>query len=301
MLQKINPYNNNICGNYPLKRQQIQFRGDYKYSDTFIAPDSFMRSANGVNEMPEIEQPKKPLFHKKLKRGQFLTDGKVFNGNTTYMFRDDLDWKMFGDFLTERFNKCDKVNVYNYAASKGYEPYSLSILLQLRLGENAKKFFPIMAKDIDREIIAEDILKQKTGNIKLKITYCDCIQRQLKINKEELSPYMEQESKYYGNAKLYKKALEPVKFSCANILEDVENIDTEHPSLVMCRNMWPYVDKNEYQDFAKRLYDRLAAGSVVVVGYFDYVPDECFPPKLLEAGFKPLDKNDRENLIFLKD
>lgn len=286
---KISPVNLNFISSNRIKP------AFFKEEDTFNALKT-MKTA------PEYDcfQKSDGGFSFKGRRGEVLgRDGKVFIGNATYMFRGDLDWKRFGNFLAGRFGECDKVNVYNYAASSGYEPYSLSILLQAKFKDEAEKFFPIFAKDIDREMIFENIIRQKTGNVEIEEGY-DRAQRVLRLDRDELRSFMKPDKLLYG-ATLYNHVTKPVKFKCANILEDIKNIDSDNPSIVMCRNMWPYVDKNEYEDFARRLYDRLKEGSVVVVGDFDYSEDNNFPPKLIEAGFVPLDENDRYNLIFLKD
>ena len=53
----------------------------------------------------------------------------------------------------------------------------------------------------------------------------------------------------------------------------IKNIDNKNPSLVMCRNMWPYINSSEYDGYAEALYEKLAPGSVVVIGFFDYTAD----------------------------
>ncbi len=270
----------------------------------YIAPDSFERCHNGIDQKNYIRHCKKPPA-KKLKRGQILgKNNKIFCNNTTDMFRDDIDWKQFGNFLYKQFKDCKKVNTYNYAASTGEEPYSLSILLQTRFKEDAKKFFPIYAKDLDTKLIIQDTIAQKTRRIYIPQTFSRA-QRALGVEDSELKGLLIPDNHSYG-ATLRQNVISPIKFSCANILDDIKNIDNKNPSLVMCRNMWPYINSSEYDGYAEALYEKLAPGSVVVIGFFDYTADysdKIFPDSLKKAGFKEAkaDINSQFKLVFEKN
>ena len=92
--------------------------------------------------------------------------GTVYNelGNmkyrvNTWFFREDFDWNCFPKFIDEIFKNAKKVNIYNYGCSSGEETYSLIMKLINTLGKCAKKFFPIIAKDIDEA----NIEKAKKG------------------------------------------------------------------------------------------------------------------------------------------
>lgn len=87
-----------------------------------------------------------------------------------------------------------------------------------------------------------------------------------------------------------------VEFKKANILNEIDKIDGKKPSLILCRNMWPYIDSFKHDDFAKKLYDKLAPGSTVIIGNYDcmgeksYPDSNKFPQSLRKAGFKPIDR-----------
>ena len=264
-------------------------------------------------------QPQQDVFEKtslesgsiKLKKGQLLNQrGQIFARPDTEMFRRDIDWEQFSKYIKKRFGDEESINTYVYACSDGREPYTLSMILQNTF-DDAQKFFPIFAKDINNEIIEENIRIQDTGSVPLdsfreSSVYSNALQA---FTKPGLSMYDVRDNvKQYINIfhnedwketiELTKKAIEPVEFSEANILEDVENINSEHPSVVMMRNMWPYVDGKEYQGFANKLYNQLAPGSIVVIGsIFDYTGNlfcqnsSKIPVALLNAGFETM-KND---------
>ncbi len=87
------------------------------------------------------------------------------------------------------------------------------------------------------------------------------------LNSDKYDEYVDEtEGKYF----LKGNCINNIDFSQANILEDIDNIDSNTPSFVMCRNMWPYVDDSEYQNFANQLYEKLAPGSCIMLGDFDY-------------------------------
>ena len=195
-----------LCGN-PQENNRLR--------NIYIAPDSFERCHNDIDQKITPGIVKKPPAQK-LKRGQILgKNNKIFCNNTTGMFRDDIDWKQFGNFLYKQFKDCKKVNTYNYAASTGEEPYSLSILLQTRFKEDAKKFFPIYAKDLDTKLIIQDTIAQKTKRIYIPQTFSRA-QKALGIEESELKDLLMPDDHSYG-ATLRQNVISPIKFSCANI------------------------------------------------------------------------------------
>lgn len=211
-----------------------------------IKPCFSKATKRNINFCSKQEQD---IFEKpKLKRGQFFdSTGNVFNRHVTYMFRGDMNWDAYARYLDMRFKNEPSVNTYLYACSDGREALSLKSCLRDQ-GVDLKKFFPIMAKDIEESII------------------------QKALEYEAIAP-------------------EPsgIQYECANILDDIENIDVSKPDIIMCRNMWPYVDENEYSNFAKRLYEKLPKGSIVVLGQFDFkykYKNLSFPVILLKNGFE---------------
>lgn len=208
-----------------------------------------------------------------LKRGQVLDDGEIYISGSTQFFRDDINWNEFGEYLKERFKNTDKINTYDYACSEGCEAYSLSMMFQHKFKDDAEKFFPIYTRDIDENTIAENIENQKTGQINRKLGVKQ-IANEINMSPSEIKEvFVITKQRLVSQPEiasaLKETVTKPVIFQEANILEDIENIDSKHPSIVMCRNMWPYVETEEYPGFANALYDRLKEGSIVVLGAYD--------------------------------
>ena len=220
-------------------------------------------------------------------------NGIFFIRHSTKMFRDDVNWPLFGTYLKARYKDTPKVNTYIYGCSYGSEAYTMSILLQSKFQDESKKFFPIQAKDIVKSVIDRDIQSQKKHEIITPTAY-NYIKTDLKLPLEEQNKYCKR--LISGNKPavvLTKGVKKPIIFEHANILNDINSIDPKNPSIVMCRNMWPYIKPNVYDRYAKKLYNRLALNSIVVIGNYDYIGDytkpinKKFSDSLIKAGFLP--------------
>ena len=82
-------------------------------------------------------------------------------------------------------------------------------------------------------------------------------------------------------------------FEAANILDDLDSVNSSVPTIFVCRNMWPYVDGEEHQLFSDTLYEKLASGSIVIIGEFDYTGAQIqncneFADSLIASGFSPV-------------
>ena len=78
----------------------------------------------------------------------------VKHRNDTWLFRDCLDWKRFGNFIVEKFKDIPKINVFNYACSNGSEAYTFIMeMFSHHDYDTAKKFMPVFAKDYDQTAI----------------------------------------------------------------------------------------------------------------------------------------------------
>lgn len=223
-----------------------------------------------------------------LQKGQYLdAEGKILNRHTTSLFRDDMNWDMFSRYLKTRFDKAKKVDTKVYACSDGSEAYAMSIVLQDAFQSDSEKFFPIDASDISQKGIKQNIKEQK--NRKINLTDYRNSQIALYNGTEKMRNYISGTGFFKT---LKDNVTDKINFRQANILEDIEAINPNTPTIIMARNMWPYVVEDEYEDFANKLYQRLSKGSIVVLGSFDMQGEpniknsDKFRSYLLKAGFK---------------
>ena len=202
---------------------------------------------------------------------------RVLYSNYTFFFRDDLErfnmgWFDFREFLAKTFKDTPKVNVYDFASSDGSEAYSLIISLIEELGEEeAKKFFPIKAYDIDKDIIQE----AKSGKINgaegdresISCNTKGCIDKYFTVTKGDNPMY----KCCYFYPKSNIKNL--VEFEQADIADKIVDINPKD-SIVLCRNFWPYLDEQKSSILFDKLCKKLDKSSLLVLGSFDL--SNCF-------------------------
>ncbi|MBQ3641506.1 hypothetical protein II906_06255 [bacterium] len=224
-----------------------------------------------------------------LEEGQILDENSnLINLGFTTFCRADLDWQDFGKYLQENFQNIEDADIYCFGCSTGEEPYSLAMLLKSRFGDNP---FKIKASDIIEDRIKRNIENQKKGVLINDLMF-EQIYDGLGIKANEAKNFFT--SSEQGFLQLSKNIVNSVEFKKENILKSVDKFSRKRKSIILCRNMWPYISADKYQEFAKKLYGKLAPGSIVVVGDFDYVGTPNLPnvtkfPIILELNnFKPV-------------
>ena len=234
-----------------------------------------------------------PKYILPLEYGQvYDKSGGILNRHTTFFARGDLDWYGFGQYLKSKYNDISDVDIQCFGCSTGQEAYTLAILLNhIYNGEP----FTIHASDIDERTIEHDKEEQETGIYLQKI---DCLELlvNVRIDKEENQSDEDYLGKYFalsGNmGRICPEIVNSVEFSKKNILTSTDELNQTKPSIVLCRNMWPYVNPDLYCEFAEKLYENLAEGSIVIIGQFDYHGEygyensSEFPNALEKAGFR---------------
>ncbi len=223
---------------------------------------------------------------------------------TTCMFRDDLNWRGFSNFVLKNFNDKDKVNIVMFAASDGSEAYTTIISLLENSDDkkcSVKKFFPIKAYDIDDEIINA----AKSGYINTRsfermnlLTNCDNYykyfsnaDRPLVINSDPAS--MNLNNGGYCDLKTLKAKrilTDNVKFDYGDMILKLRELKDDSNTVLMCRNVLGYFENDKIEDFVKLASNKLKKGSIFVIGQHDSVLfniDEC----LKQNGFEKIMTN----------
>ena len=243
----------------------------------------------------------KPSFTE-INRQVWTKSYNVKHRNTSYFFRPSLEkCKEFYAYLSKVFRNVDKVNVYSYGCSIGYEAYSFIMGMFCSGKEkNPEKFMPVMAKDYDKKIIEyakENILPLSNYEIhKLRQLYSFDLDRlkdvidtnfYIKYKTRELYAF-ELSTNPSTYVKPTDKLTNNVNFSVADIRKDYENIEPEN-SVVMACNFWPYMRPKDRRQLAENLYNHLGKNSYVKIDDFDN--DALFNKStaslLLGVGFKP--------------
>lgn len=218
------------------------------------------------------------------RRYVYNKNGDFLYRTTTYFFRDDLNWNAFIKFISNKYKNADRVNILNHACSNGQEPYSLAAKLMQTLGEEAEKFFPIIAKDIDKE----NIKSAKTGRLGIKAQDLFRINHYIQDNVSAYFDKGKPENPDNDLVLIPKTDLrDSVIFSQSDIFDDIKTIPQKN-TIVMCRNFWPYLTPQKREILAAGLSERLDSSSLIVIGDFDFhsVYELLKKYKIMETGIK---------------
>lgn len=225
----------------------------------------------------------RPVF-KASSRTAYYPNGSEFN-TTTVFFRSDIDWENFIHLLEKKFKNVDKVNIIDHACSTGEEAYSIAIALKSLLGDKAGKYLPIDARDYDKHNINK-------ANGKVFVVDESEIETIRYFTKDEFDSYftLANLTKQRKNGLDYlvakSKIANSVKFTQSDIFKDIDTISGKN-TVLLCKNMWPYLTLGEQKILAKKIASKLDSSSLLVLGYCDvsYGVEKIFE----KLGFKHTD------------
>lgn len=221
-----------------------------------------------------------------------------FNTNlirtSTNVFREDVEWDRLVKFIDRHFADKDKVNSYVLACSDGSEAFTYAISIKEFLPQEVqKKFLPIKASDIDEEMIKtaksgrinlypiEFLLAENISGIDLFKYMTDKTVSHL-IKGDEVS-----ETDEISSYKVKKELLDAAEFKCSDILSEMRNLKDEGNSVIMCRNVFPYLKPSYVDKIILTAQEKLKIGSLFVIGNYDEYAK--IGDKLLNNGFfKPV-------------
>ena len=187
----------------------------------------------------------------------------------TRMFRSDLDWNLLSYYLENKYKNAQKVNVLNAACSDGSEPYSLAMILDKKI-PGGKKFFPIEAFDCSKLLIDDannGIISLSPSDVDKFDYYNLDIDDYMKPSYQSVYKRSEEGSIPYFVAPVLRNK---VNFSCGDILSKLSKMDNKTPNTVLlCRNMIPYLSINEISELFKLINKKLGRNSAVIIGSYD--------------------------------
>ena len=211
---------------------------------------------------------------------------------TTCFFRRDLDWKKFFNFLFQKYKNTDKVTVISHAASDCEEAYSLAIGF-LSGGNAGQKFLPVIAKDIDinnLNIAGKGIYNVGSVNEleRIRSFTGQDYEKYFQVLSDKENRGINSCTKIFNDTDFIKIKLsnmlkKNVYFEQADILKDIFKLPQEN-TVLMLRNVWPYLKLKDMRAFAEVLANHLKSSSTLAIGLYD----ACWKveDKLLQSGFK---------------
>ncbi len=208
--------------------------------------------------------------------GFYKTEDGNSIGTTTKMFRADLNWKDFTNFMIKHFNHKDNVQILQFASSDGSEAYTQIISL-LENNKATDKFFPIEAYDINEDIYRAASSGYINLNNKDKSKFVG--------KKIDFDKYFEKENISEANkiAILHDKLENSEAYKVRPILTDRVNfhhgdmfkVMLEHEdngnTVVLCRNILNYFSDRDLDRFVTTAAWKLKPRSLLVTGEIDRV------------------------------
>lgn len=232
-----------------------------------------------------------PCF--KSNSGDYKADNGNKVGTYTGLFRGDLDWENFSDFLMNHFKNKDSVKIIQLGASDGSEAYTQIISLTEKNSKNSEKFFPIKAYDINSDICnnaksgyinlsGTDLAKLKEKNINTE-KYFKNAQKSIYITNDTM--LKNKEAKTY---KALSGLTDNVNFQTADMFDVMREYKDDSNSVVLCRNVLYYLSEREIDHFTTIVASNLKKGSVFVTGEID---TDYAKNSLITKGFKKIAEN----------
>ena len=218
-----------------------------------------------------------------------IVKGRGIVRNDTVFFREQNFFPMLTKFFSEKFKDVSKVNVYSYGCSDGSEPFTFAMRMLTMQGEkNPKKFFPIIARDID-PVAIQKAINNDYKMIKNEKDYIDHFTFG-QFERFFYQPYGEPQNNVDGTQVFVRNELyDSVNFAIGDIFKDYKKIKPKN-TILMAMNFWPYTDFPTRKWFFRKLYQHLDSGSYLVTGEFDHrgigwnLGD--FHQEIKNAGFK---------------
>ena len=196
---------------------------------------------------------------------------------STNIFREDMDWKNLVKYILFHFADKKKIQSFSLGCSDGSEAYTYAISLMEKIPESAfNKYFPITAVDIDSTIIElankrrinlfdmEFYYASKLYNINLEDYFKKISDNPVTIENDNLSD-LPRIALYEPIEELKNNVL----FKHSDILTELKNIKDEGNSVVMCRNVLPYLSMDYVTQLVKTAKENLKDGSLFIIGDYD--------------------------------
>lgn len=216
---------------------------------------------------------KQPSFRQWCREVRIPHKG-FLNRNDTSFFRDENFLPRLTRFMYDNFKDIPKVNVYCYGCSDGSEPFTFAMRMLSMKEEDARKFLPIIARDID-SVAINKALKNDYELTKREKDYIDHFTYK-QYDRFFDGPYEEYvNSEDYSSQEvkkvLVKKELyDYVDFGLGNILKDYKKIKPQD-TVLLARNFWPYLGGSSVRiECLKNLYKHFDKNCYLVTGEFDH-------------------------------
>ena len=186
--------------------------------------------------------------------------GEIINRGDTCLYRWDLNFNELIKFLETKYKDVNKVNILAHACSDGEEIFSfLAKLIDMVGEENAKKYLPIEAKDIEEE----HIRLAKKGKYEIKSFERDAVRFYLGRNFYNYFEYLSSDT-----IRALSNLRQNVIFSKSDIMVDIKKQNFDN-TVMFARNFWHYLNYDNVDKLGKTLSKEMNKSSTLIIGSFD--------------------------------
>ncbi len=222
-------------------------------------------------------------YYKKTTNPTFQSNGRTYkmpNGidmlTVTCPFRNDIDWSKFAKFEIENFKNKNEVNIIQFGASDGSEAYT-QIMSLLENGDRlaTKKFFPILAFDIDETIV--NVARSKLLNLN-QVDECEIADNCKSFHKyfSKSNNRLQIPNNLYENFKCFNSIYTTYKvapiltnkvcFNKGDIFQLAPHLKDDSNTVILCRNMLAYFPQHKIEQIVDTFSQNLKTGSLIATG-----------------------------------
>ena len=215
---------------------------------------------------------------------------------TTNLFRADVDWIRLVKYAYAHFGSKKNIGVYSLAASDGSEAYTYLISVMEKIPKKLyEKFGHVNASDFDKEVING----YKSGRVNVYAREFWQAENKYKV---DLTKYLKNRSlsvvikgddvsgtDVISSYEPIPELRDSINYKQSDILSELKNIDDNGNSIVLCRNVFPYLNDDYIDEIIETAKEKLKPKSLFVTGNYDQMIN--IRDKLLKSGFyQPIKK-----------
>lgn len=228
---------------------------------------------------------------------EFKSYGQIIVRTSSNILREDINFRDLLKYMILHFKDVPVVNTYSLACSDLSESYSYKIAVKEEVpNELQSKFSNLWASDIDKEIL--DSIKSGRINI-YGVEFAEAMRRYgYDLTKYFKSPGISvmvkgddvSESDTILSYEPVKELKDGIIIKRSDILTELLNIKDEGNSVVMCRNVFPYLSYKYTDAVIEAAKKNLKNGSLFIIGNYDTSVRNINKILLKNGFFAPINK-----------
>jgi chemotaxis protein methyltransferase CheR len=188
--------------------------------------------------------------------------------NHTSFFRETQHFDYLRKVILPELQPAGQIRIWSAACSTGEEPYSIAFTLMEELGQSASSRAHILATDISTRVLATAQRGLYPASRFQQVPVDRMRRHLLKGSGASTGDYM---------VKKETRAL--VEFQRLNLMEDFSSVGLF--SVIFCRNVMIYFDRETQQSLVNRLAAQLEPGGYLLIGHAESLNGVEHPLKYL--------------------